>query len=72
MKGIQMASSSILLASVEMDEYHYTNNPDNATKIAGPDQAPDTKGEAPPSATLALHEGSLNLQERWKQPRVSG
>lgn len=66
-----MASSSILYASVEMDEYHYTNNPDNASKIAGPDQAL-TKGEAPPSATLALHEESLNLQERWKQPHVSG
>lgn len=70
MKGIQIASSSILHASVEMDEYHYTSNPDYASKIAGPDQAPDTKGEAPPSATL--HEGSLNLQKRWKQPCVSG
>lgn len=67
-----MASSSILHASVEMDKYYYTNKPENASKIASPDQAPGTKGEAPPSATLALLEGSLNVQERWKQQGVSG
>lgn len=71
-RGIQTASSSILHASVEMDEYHYTNTPENVSKIVGPDRAPDTKGEALPSATLALHEGSLKLQAGWKQQRVPG
>lgn len=55
-----------------MDEYHYTNTPENVSKIVGPDRAPDTKGEALPSATPAVDEGSLKLQAGWKQQRVPG
>ena len=41
-RGTQVASDFILNASIEMDDYLYTNKPENTSKITGPEQAYQT------------------------------